>query len=139
MTEVLIERFKIEDNYTLGDCYVSDTKGCMNHIGVSLERGWLNNKSNISCVPEGTYKLKLEYSPRFDKFLWELYGVPKRSECKFHAANYWRQLNGCIALGEKHVDIDGDSDLDITKSKKTMKAFHKAMRGEEATVTIKNL
>ncbi|MFY0630921.1 MAG: hypothetical protein JXR05_11105 [Flavobacteriaceae bacterium] len=91
--------------------------------------GWLNNTKNISCIPTGTYKLKLEWSPRFEKELWEIYDVPNRRECKFHAANFSRQLNGCIALGKDRADIDNDGLIDVTSSKATMKKFHKAMEG----------
>jgi hypothetical protein len=139
MIQVLINRFKITDDYSLGDCYIKYPCNDIKYVGKTLERGWRDNQSNISCVPEGTYQLKLERSPRFRKDLWELYGVPNRSECKFHAANYWRQLNGCIALGNKHVDIDGDGDPDVTSSRITMKKFHSMMEGVEATVTITNL
>ena len=139
MKTVLITRHVITDTYTLGKCYIKDGD-CLTYLGCTLERGWLDNKSNVSCVPEGTYNLKLEHSPRFRKDLWELYGVYGRSECKFHAANYWRQLNGCIALGAKHLDIDGDGDLDVTSSKATMKKFHAALEGQTISeVRIKNL
>lgn len=140
MKEVIINRFKIEHNYSLGDCYIRHEDGRIEYIGKSLERGWRNNQNNISCVPEGTYTLKLEYSPRFRKDLWELYGVPNRSECKFHAANYWKQLNGCIALGNKHIDINGDGDPDVTSSRVTMNRFHEVMFGNNiATITINNI
>lgn len=140
MKEVIINRFKIEHSYSLGHCYIKHDTGKLEYIGCSLERGWRNNQSMISCVPEGFYTLKLEPSPTFKKDLWELYGVPNRSECKFHAANYWRQLNGCIALGNKHIDIDGDGDPDVTSSRKTMKKFHEAMLGNNiAIVTINNI
>lgn len=138
--EVIVNRFKISHNYSLGHCYIKYSDDCTQYVGCSLERGWRNNESNVSCVPEGTYELKLEHSPRFRKNLWELYGVPGRAECKFHAANYWRQLNGCISLGNKHIDIDGDGDLDVTSSKNTMKKFHDMMEGvTEATVTVCNI
>ncbi|MBO0321829.1 hypothetical protein J0X14_05935 [Muricauda sp. CAU 1633] len=107
--------------------------------GESLERGWVNNKQNISCIPEGEYPLVLEYSPRFKKELWEIKEVPGRSECKFHSANYWYQLNGCIALGNNRKFLDGDEIMDITSSRNTMKLFHKALKGEqEARLTIRN-
>ena len=91
MKKVLINRFLITSNYSLGHCYIVHPSGIVDYVGSSLERGWRNNQNNISCVPEGVYPLKLEYSPRFRKDLWELYDVPGRSECKFHAANYWEQ------------------------------------------------
>ena len=56
--------------------------------------------------------------------------MPARSECKFHSANYWYQLNGCIALGRSLADINKDGYQDVTSSKSTMKAFHKALEGE---------
>lgn len=140
MKIVKINRFKITDNYSLGHCYIQHENGTTEYIGCSIERGWRNNQARVSCVPEGEYQLKLEYSPRFRKKLWELYGVPNRSECKFHAANYWRQLNGCIALGNKHIDIDGDGDPDVTSSRNTMKKFHKAMENYTTSkVIIKNI
>tara|TARA_R110002124_G_scaffold281430_1_gene455703 strand:- start:62317 stop:62748 length:432 start_codon:yes stop_codon:yes gene_type:complete len=140
MKKVIINRFKITSNYTLGHCYIEHSPDNIEYIGCSLERGWKDNQSNISCVPEGNYDLKLEYSPKFKKDLWELYGVPNRAECKFHAANYWRQLDGCIALGNKHIDIDGDGDPDVTSSKITMDKFHKAMEGySQAKIQINNV
>ena len=139
MKEVIIQRHRVTDNYSLGRCYIKHENGNVDPIGVSLERGWQDNKSNISCVPVGNYELKLEYSPKFEKSLWELKGVPGRSECKFHAANFWRQLNGCIALGVDFDYIDGDDDLDITSSRDTMEFFHDKMEGNEARVVIKNI
>jgi len=139
MKQVIIDRFKITHNYSLGTCYVKHEDGSVDYVGKTLERGWRDNKSRVSCVPAGVYSLKLEHSPRFKKKLWELYGVPNRSECKFHAANYWRQLNGCIALGNKHVDIDGDGDVDITSSRTVMKKFHEIMSGNNiARLEINN-
>lgn len=140
MKKVIINRYKVTSNYSLGHCYIQHTDGIVEYVGCTIERGWKDNQSNISCVPEGTYDLKLENSPRFKKDLWELYGVPNRSECKFHAANYWRQLNGCISLGRKHKDIDGDGDPDVTSSRNVMKEFHSLLSGQsQSTVKIQNV
>ena len=139
MKEVIVVRYKVTDNYSLGHCFVRHEDGVTDYVGASMERGWRNNQNNISCVPKGTYTLKLEYSPRFRKKLWELYGVPNRTECKFHVSNYWNQLNGCIALGKYHKDIDGDGDPDVVSSGPTMKKFHEMMSGELARVVIKDL
>jgi hypothetical protein len=139
MRDVLIYRHKVTDNYSLGVCYIIMEDNSLLFIGVTLERGWRDNESNVSCVPEGTYNLALEYSDKFKKDLWELKGVPGRAECKFHAANYWRQLNGCISLGRQFVDIDKDGDLDITSSGDTLASFHKEMIGVSSKVTIKNI
>jgi len=139
MYNVIIVRHKVTKEQALGKCYIQDDNGQIEYVGVAIERGWNDNRNMISCVPPGRYKLRLERSARFRKDLWELYGVPNRAECKFHAANYARQLNGCIALGRDHKDIDKDGYLDVTSSRLTMKKFHSMMKGKEAKVTIINL
>lgn len=141
MKTIIINRDKGDDNHQLGVCYVVDQDS--NEVvfkSESIERGWLDNERNVSCIPTGMYLVKKEYSPRFKKDLWEIYDVPNRSECKFHAANYARQLNGCIALGETRLDIDKDGQQDVTNSKETMRKFDEAM-GEDkrAFVIITNI
>ena len=118
-----------DKNQTLGTCCILNENNRAIFTALSLERGWRNNESNVSCVPKGRYTVVLEWSPRFKKNLWELKGVPNRSECKFHAANYWFQLNGCIALGDSLADINKDGYNDVLNSVKTMELFHKALEG----------
>jgi hypothetical protein len=118
-----------DKNQTLGTCTVYDDSNKPIFTAVSLERGWRDNASNVSCVPLGQYPCVLEYSPRFKKDLWELKNVPNRSECKFHSANYWFQLNGCIALGSSLADINKDGYNDVANSGNTMKKFHEALKG----------
>ena len=140
MKRIFIERDRMQDKQSLGICYVKDEDGNIIFKSQSIERGWKDNQRNVSCVPDGTYPVVLEYSPRFKTFLYELKDVPNRAECKFHAANYARQLNGCIALGENRTDIDGDGYYDVTNSKNTMAKFHDALEGTERPfVTITTL
>lgn len=132
-----IIRYWGNENQTLGVCTVYKNDKPI-FSGLSLERGWRNNLPNISCIPMGDYRCVLEYSNRFKKDLWEIKDVPNRSETKFHAANYWHQLEGCIALGQKLKHLNNDKEIDITSSRNTMKAFHTALNGEtEVQLTIK--
>lgn len=127
---VIIRDLHQEDFATLGTCIVYDPLGNQVFKSESLERGWRDNKVGESSIPEGIYDCVLEYSPTFDMDLWELKNVPGRSETKFHTANYWKQLEGCIALGEYRKYLDGDKIMDIAKSGPTMEKFHKALEGE---------
>lgn len=136
MKVILINRDFGDSKQSLGVCYIKDDKGNVIFKSECIERGWLDNKKNISCIPQGEYLVTLEYSDRFKKDLYEIKGVDGRAECKFHAANYARQLNGCIALGKNRVDIDKDGDIDVTSSKNTMKAFHEAMDGDVESIVI---
>ena len=127
---VVIQRYWSDDFQSLGVATVFD--GFLNPIfaAISLERGWQDNRPNVSSVPVGEYECVYEYSPRFERNLWELKGVPNRSECKFHVSNYWDQLNGCIALGDTAENIGRDFRLDVTNSGATMETFHRLLRHE---------
>ena len=127
MKTIKIIRDWQDDNQTLGKCTVYDENNKPIFSSVSLELGWRGNQKNISCVPLGRYTVLLEYSNRFNKKLWELKNVPNRAECKFHSSNFWFELNGCIALGRSLYDINKDGYNDVTSSKSTINAFHKAL------------
>jgi hypothetical protein len=136
MKTVIIYRFWKDLNQTLGNCTVlnDDLKPLFSSL--SLERGWRDNQARVSCLPLGEYKLKLEFSHKFQMDLWEIKGTEPRTECKFHSANYWYQLNGCIALGRNLADINRDGYSDITSSRSTMRAFHKAFGNDKEAILI---
>ena len=135
---IQINRYNQDENQTLGTCTIFGEDNLPLFTSLSLERGWRNNEQNISCIPKGEYKVVLEYSNRFKKNLWEIKGVDNRSECKFHSANYWYQLNGCISLGLRLAKLNKDNYYDITSSNMTMTAFHNALNKYEEVVLIIN-
>ena len=126
MTVEIIRDFQ-DKNQTLGKLTIYSDSNKPLFTALTLERGWRNNESNVSCVPLGTYPVVFEWSNRFKQNLWELKSVPNRSECKFHGANYWYQLNGCIALGDRLADINKDGYNDVLNSNSTLKKFHKIL------------
>jgi hypothetical protein len=94
-------------------CSYGVTAGVMQLDGnnfYSIELPWLENEPDKSCVPAGTYQL-LPYDSPTHGATWRLhnpalnvYGaafVPEggRSQIELHAANWARQLLGCIAFG----------------------------------------
>ena len=89
-------------------------------VAKTLELPDLGNQNRISCIPLGRYKVVRRYSTKFGNH-FHILNVPKRSYILMHSANYFRDLLGCIGLGQSHADIDGDGYLDITSSKKTMR------------------
>lgn len=126
---IKIQRYSQDSNQTIGTCTVTGYNNTPLFTSISLERGWRNNRKNISCIPKGSgpYRVVWEKSRKFKRFLWEIKGVPNRSETKFHVSNYWRQLNGCIALGRRPKDIDKDGYIDVTSSRSTINDFHRAL------------
>lgn len=130
MYTAIIQRYWGDNCQSLGTMTLIDNELNPIFCAISLERGWLNNKPNESSIPKGEYQCLFEYSPKFKTNLWEIKGVPNRSECKFHASNYWNQLNGCIALGDTAENIGQDFRLDVTNSRNTMDTFHRLLRNE---------
>ena len=63
----------------------------------SIELPWLHNQHNISCIPEGKYRMVKNYTKRHGLHLL-LLEVPGRDAILIHPANdAKRQLLGCIA------------------------------------------
>lgn len=133
---VVIRRKKYP-RYTIGMLSILD--GCPVERTVfscnTLEPPWKNNIPRESCIPDGIYPLVLEYSPKFNRELWELYEVPGRSEAKIHAANYVDQLDGCIAPGLRVGDINSDGLPDMVESRLSLEKIHEAL-GDRKYCTI---
>jgi len=133
--KMLLTRLFSDEKHTLGILYVLRGTEILFSCK-TLELPDKGNAPRVSRVPEGTYPIVLERSAAFKMHLWELKNVPNRSEAKIHAANYVRQLEGCIAVGREFGDIDKDGITDVTNSKKTLEKLHYVLAGEKET-TIK--
>lgn len=117
MKAILTRTF--QDTNTLGQLDIIDGNGLVIDTLFTLELPWKDNERRVSCIPIGTYKLKLHTSPKFGQCYW-VKDVPNRDAILIHPANYTRQLLGCIAVGLDHKDIDKDDELDLVSSRKAM-------------------
>ena len=69
----------------------------------AIELPWRNNRRNVSCIPEGRYRLSLYASRKFGRCLL-VHDVPGRSGILIHPANdASAELRGCIAPVTKHT------------------------------------
>lgn len=135
--EVILQRYKEDRNQSTGTLTVLDSDGWPVFTCPCIERGNQSNRRNISAVPPGRYDLVLEYSRRYKRKLYELKGVPNRSEVKIHSSNYWYQLRGCIAPGSYLKNLNGDKYIDVAASRRALNDFHRVMNGVTATyITI---
>lgn len=104
----------------------------------TVERPWLDNKVNVSCVPEGLYKMELGTYHRGGYAAYELLDVPGRSEIKLHIGNTMNDLAGCIAPGLYLTQIKGK--WAVGNSKLAYERFMEAMSGEKyALLHIKRI
>lgn len=77
---------------TNGDLFVNGQKYCH-----TIELPYLNNQHEISCIPEGCYKLVKHHSDHLGNVIM-LLDVPFRYMIYIHPANdAQRELKGCIA------------------------------------------
>lgn len=133
---ILIRHTRIEGKQVMGDLLVYLGQSTI-YKCATIERDWQNNERQESCIPAGKYKAVYEHSPAFNMNLYELKGVPGRSEIKIHVANYFSQLNGCIAVGQGYAMINKDGVPDLTSSGVTLNKLHNALYPhKEITITI---
>jgi hypothetical protein len=79
-------------NGTNGELLLNGDKICS-----TIELPWNENKTQVSCIPEGKYELRKRYTQRFGKH-FILMNVPRRSYILLHAANdALKEIKGCIA------------------------------------------
>jgi hypothetical protein len=74
-----------------GSLYSGEGKICD-----TIELPWRNNERQISCIPEGRYKIHRRFT---GKFGWHcvVEDVPHRDGILIHAFNVaWRESRGCI-------------------------------------------
>jgi hypothetical protein len=101
---------------------------------VTLEREWLDNRRNISCIPEGTYICKRVISPKFGE-TFEVVDVPGRSHILFHKGNIKDDTHGCIIVGELFDPLNGENA--VLSSGKAFQEFLSRLENNEAfTLTI---
>jgi len=94
----------------------------------TIELPFRGNERWTSCIPPGRYVAEVvQGSPAFGyPHVWvhdrgSRAAAGTRTGIKIHVANYARQLEGCIAVGRKFRDLDGDGVVDVTNSEETLK------------------
>ena len=127
MGEIILERFCYHPNATLG---VIRLEG---DIFYTVERPWLDNKPNVSCIPEGEYEMSWRTSPRFGE-TWHIKDVPDRTHILIHVANFSKDVQGCIGLG---CELMGDT-VAVSQSKAAVALFEYLTEGKEWTIKIVN-
>ena len=68
----------------------------------TLELPWKDNQRNISCIPEGVYKVRLRLareSATRDYLHLLVQDVPNRDWILFHRGNSAKDTSGCILVG----------------------------------------
>lgn len=130
--ELLLKRTYFTDG-TNGKLYNGDQLICF-----TIELPWLDNKSRVSCIPEGRYELMKRYSPKFQWHLW-LQQVAQRQLILIHPANdALKELKGCIALVSALTGSGKGSQSRAAFKKLCAIVFEALERNETVTITIQS-
>ena len=128
----IVER--VSDEYLAGEkeTYFCDT----------LEPTWRDYKNGgrkikgRSAIPEGRYAVVISFSPKMQKWLPILLGVPMFSGIRIHAGNTSSDTEGCILVGQnlkKGMVLNSNIWLKRLKDKIT----EAKGRGEAVWITIR--
>ena len=133
--KLVLTRHARRADYTIGR--LEDENGMK--VCDTLEPTWRDYKGGEmkiprkSAIPEGTYRVVITKSRRFQKYLPLLVGVPGFEGVRIHAGNTSRDTEGCILVGQN---------LQVGKvlwSRITLERLMKLIENEkEIYLTIKN-
>ena len=112
---------------TLGQLITTDGKfGCF-----TLERPWLNNQLNISCIPTGIYTAIWTLQPDLNEWHYELQNTGVRTGIFIHEGDTVLNTKGCILLGGLEIGANlGNSSIIV-------KAFEAKFNKMPITIEIK--
>ena len=74
----------------------------------TVEEIWKDNRTNVSCIPVGNYRLRRAVhhistpDPTDDYNCYEIIDVPGRTAIHIHIANTILDLQGCVGVGNRH-------------------------------------
>jgi len=133
--EANLFRLMRSDQGTLGKLF------CEGFVSYTLELPWRDNKKSISCIPEGSYNVKMRISPKYGKVYW-VSDVPNRSFILIHSGNFAgdtskkfkTHVNGCILLGKNRGLLAGQ--LAVLNSRITVKRFQNKLQLQPFTLNI---
>lgn len=125
--KIRIERLPVvNDNQTSGLLFVLNENNEVLLKCYCLELPDRDNANSISRIPEGDYKVKKRYSPKY-KDHFHVLDVPGRSYILIHHGNYYTNTRGCILVGQDLIDINNDGLLDVTASIATMRKLNQIL------------
>ena len=133
--KLILTRIARKAEYTIGR--LEDENGMK--ICDTLEPTWRNYKGGEmkipkkSAIPEGSYRMVVTKSRRFQKYLPLLVGVPGFEGVRIHSGNTSRDTEGCILVGQ-NIQVGK-----VLWSRITLEKLMKLIENEkEIYLTIKN-
>ena len=96
-----LKRLYFKDTYTIGKLFVDGDYLCDTLEDKHREDGI--KVYGETCIPQGTYKVILNYSARFKKIMPLLLNVFSFIGIRIHSGNTDKDTSGCILVGENKI------------------------------------
>lgn len=96
MKRLRLERHAQNDFATYGNIIDADTR---KELCVTLELPDRGNQHNVSCIPVGTYLVKVAESPKRGYPVPWIQQVPNRDDVQMHRGVLPGDTDGCVLLG----------------------------------------
>lgn len=137
-----LERKYFKDTYTIGNLYIDGTFFCNTledkNRDLNKNGKFDNGEAKVyteTCIPFGTYDVKITFSPKFKRELPWLQNVPSFTGILIHRGNTAKDSAGCILVGENKAV--GKVLNSTPYEEKLVKMMKEAItKGEKITIEI---
>lgn len=103
-----VERLWLTEQTTIGRLYLDGVLECYTLEDRMRPRG--EKVAGTTCIPEGVYRVKLVYWPKYSRLMPMLLDVPMFTGIFIHPGNIPEHTEGCILVGRtRSVDRIGES------------------------------
>lgn len=131
-------RNKESKDYTEGKLYINEVYFC--DTLEDKDRGLQQHMSlaeikavkvyGETCIPYGTYKIELSYSPKFKKIMPAILNVKGFTGVRMHNGSYTYHSSGCPLVGIKYKDGM------LTNSRKTFNELMQKLQNQKDITLI---
>ena len=123
-------------DHTPGTLFLNGAQECF-----TLELPWKANQFQVSCIPEGRYKLSKRHSQKFGHHIL-LHGTEPRTLILIHSGNTTADILGCILVGMAKGNLNGKPAVlssKVAMDKLRPKVYAALDNGMEAWLTISSV
>jgi hypothetical protein len=137
-----LKRIALKPNYTIGKLFINGTYYCdtiedkvidLNKNG-KFDDG-LSKVMHQTAIPYGTFKVVVNYSPKFKRELPRLLDVPYFEGILIHNGNDQNSSSGCIIVGENKT-VGKVTNSTFYMNNLTARIKDAQNKGEAITITI---
>lgn len=137
-----LKRIALKPNYTIGKLFINGTYYCdtiedkvidLNKNG-KFDDG-LSKVMHQTAIPYGTFKVAVNYSPKFKRELPRLLDVPYFEGILIHNGNDQNSSSGCIIVGENKT-VGKVTNSTFYMNNLTARIKDAQNKGETITITI---